>query len=281
VVAAAHATKTAVDGDATVPEGLSGVRSMYHRMLGDQEPSLELALRGAAGFPVAVSEGAAYEALCDAFKRSIMDEHADYEAFSMAIARPAGHVREQHDRVRAALDGMAPVWPEFDTLYRMLVPVLLFAPDGGLAGGTTNAVLGTLWLDPKPDWSRIDIGEFLVHEFTHTTLYLEERRFGFYWDLPKLSREEFLTPSVIRQDLRPLDKVFHSIVVAMEVVFARERLGTRPAGDGLHPDTPTLLANTRTSLEAVFRLPLEELVRPRPIEILELCRARVADIRPV
>jgi hypothetical protein len=279
VVATAHVSRSAEQP--TVPDGLDGLRTAYHRMLGEQELALGLALRDAAPLPVPVSEGPAYDALCSAFKRSILGENAGYDAFDDNASRTPEEVQAQHARVLDALDELAAEWPAFGLLYRTLVPVLLYAPDGGLAGGTSNTVLGALWLDPKPAWSRADIQEFLVHEFTHTTLYLEERRFGFYRDLPMLSEPQYLTPSVIRQDMRPLDKVFHSIGVALEILAARGGHGVPDpvGGDGLHPDTATLLANTRISLDAVFQLPLEKLVRPRPIEILELCRSRVGDVR--
>jgi hypothetical protein len=91
----------------------------------------------------------------------------------------------------------------------------------------------------------------------------------------------YLTRSAIRLDRRPLDKVLHSIVVGLKVLLARnEKRIPHPEGmeRSLHPDTGPLRNGVQNSLDEVFALPLDKLLKHRHIEILELCRERIKDI---
>ncbi|MFC7309269.1 HEXXH motif-containing putative peptide modification protein [Streptomyces monticola] len=281
VVSSAHATKTKqdvrADGDA-----LAALRATYHLMISDMQPALRDVLPAADSFPVPVGSGAAHSGLVKAFIGSVAGEDSvDYDIFADAEQHTPAALRAKHAPVEAALAEIEAHWPEFRSLYELLVPVLLYAPDGGLAGGTASTVLGVLWLDPKGHWNNVDIQEFLLHEFVHHTLFLEERRHGFYKNMGLLVEDRYLTRSAIRQDRRPLDKVLHSIVVGTEVLLARhEKRIVHPEGVelSLHPASDELLAGVLTSLDDVFALPLGELLRPRPIEILELCRERLAAI---
>jgi len=281
VVSSAHATKTnqevRTDGDA-----LASLRATYHLMISDMQPALRDVLPAASDFPVAVGSGEAHSGLVRAFIGSVAGEDSvDYDIFAQAQQHTPQQLRAKHAPVEAALAEIEAQWPEFRSLYELLVPVLLYAPDGGLAGGTASTVLGVLWLDPKGHWNTVDVQEFLLHEFVHHTLFLEERRHGFYKNMGLLVEDRYLTRSAIRQDRRPLDKVLHSIVVGTEVLLARhEKRIVHPQGVelSLHPESDALLAGVLTSLDDVFALPLDELLRPRPIEILELCRERLAAI---
>lgn len=277
VVSSAHLTKSnqsVVTGD----DSLEALRRAYHLMIGDKQPTLRAVLP-AETYPITVSGGDAHAGLITAFLHSVEGEDSvDYQIFTAEERSPEDSVSGQQAQVNLALDALAESWPEFRGLYELIVPVLLFAPDQGLAGGTASTVLGVLWLDPKRHWSRTDMQEFLLHEFVHHTLFLEERRFGFYQNMELLVRDEYLTHSAIRQDRRPLDKVLHSIVVGTEILLARleKRI---PHTDGeaynLHPESGALLEGLHASLAEVFRLPLDELLQPRPIEILDLCRKRL------
>ncbi|WP_329066138.1 aKG-HExxH-type peptide beta-hydroxylase [Streptomyces sp. NBC_01429] len=281
VVSSAHAVKTnrtaATGGDA-----LASLRASYHLMISDMQPVLRDVLPCATVLPVAVGAGESHTGLVKAFIGSVAGEDSvDYDIFARLQEHSEEELRLKRLPVEAALAEAERSWPEFRSLYELLVPVLLYAPDGGLAGGTASTVLGVLWLDPKEHWNTVDIQEFLLHEFIHHTLFLEERRFGFYKNMGLLVEDRYLTRSAIRQDRRPLDKVLHSIVVGTEVLLARheKRIPHREGVElSLHPESGELLQGVLTSLDEVFALPLTELLRPRPIEILELCRERLAAI---
>lgn len=281
VVVNAHLRKHGIP----VPEGtgLAALRSSYNLMAGHIQPSLARVLNEPVEIPVSVHAGPDQGELLAAFTHAIERDAVDYDVFRHKREFTTDELTRRQDAVRACLHAFTTQWPQFHALYGLLLPALLYAPDQGLAGGTASSVPGVLWIDPKEHWSIADTQEFLLHEFTHTTLFLEERRFGFYWNMSRLQEERYLARSAIRQDRRPLDKVLHSIVVSMEIIIARLKGKLQVPSDGeyvLHPNNQVLLDGVRASLDDTFQLPLDELLRPRPIEILELCQARLASIGP-
>jgi hypothetical protein len=280
VVSTAHAARTGQEA-VTAESEFEALRAGYQLMIGDMQPVLREVLPAGA-YPAAVTAGAAHEGLRDAFLHGIANEESvDYDIFRTQQVFADDELAAKRRRITEALDALGETWPEFRALYELLVPVLLYAPDGGLAGGTSSTVLGVLWLAPKEHWNTVDAQEFLLHEFVHHTLFLEERRFGFYRNMTMLMEDQYLTRSAIRKDRRPLDKVLHSIVVGAEVLLARQE-GRIPGSEhtplSLHPGSQELRDGVAASLDEVFELPLEKLLQPRPIEILELTRKRLAEI---
>lgn len=281
VVSTAHATRTRQEIPAAASQ-FDALRAGYQLMISDMQPVLRDVLPFSREFPVAVTDGKEHEGLRNAFLKGIAEEASvDYDIFREQQLFAADELAGKRRQIADALDAVGRNWPELRALYELLVPVLLYAPDGGLAGGTSSAVLGVLWLAPKEHWNSIDVQEFLLHEFIHHTLFLEERRFGFYRNMDLLMEDQYLTRSAIRKDRRPLDKVLHSIVVGTEVLLARQENripGCADSALSLHPQSGELRDGVSASLDEVFDLPLEKLLQPRPIEILELSRKRLAEI---
>ncbi|MFK4265932.1 aKG-HExxH-type peptide beta-hydroxylase [Streptomyces milbemycinicus] len=243
-----------------------------------REPAVPVLDADLGVLPVHIGATPQGQALLDAFHRACLVDSVSYEPPRYA-AGDEDRLNRSSDQISAALDGLAADWPQVRTLYGVLLPVVVLAPSCGLAGGTASSLPGVLWASVTPAWTPTDVQEFLLHELVHTTLFLEERRHGFYRDMRLLLDEENLTPSAIRTDRRPLDKVFHSIVVATEILQARIRLGTvHHPEDSLHPDSETLRANTLTSIRAVQKLDMEKLLMPRPIEMIEKCRTHLEQI---
>jgi hypothetical protein len=235
------------------------------------EPAVPTIVDDSAQWPIYVGEGPTGQALLAAFQRACRTDSVDYESPRSTRAETR-QMRDSAQRVAEALEQLGRSWPQARALYGLLLPVVLLAPARHLAGGTVSSVPGVLWAATKPTWSDVDTQEFLLHELVHTTLFLEERRYGFYRDMRLLLNEENLIPSAIRQDRRPLDKVLHSIVVACELLLAREALGLDPERrGGVHPDSDSLRAGTRRSVTAARALDLDRLLMPRPIEILDRC----------
>ncbi|MFG1796493.1 aKG-HExxH-type peptide beta-hydroxylase [Nocardia sp. NPDC049149] len=240
-----------------------------------REPAIPVLDADYGQLPVYIGQGPDRQALLKAFDRACRIDAVNYEV-PANTPEDASDLRRSEERIRAALDVLAVEWSQIRSLFGVLLPVVVLAPSHGLAGGTASSVPGVLWAATKPTWTDVDVQEFLLHELVHTTLFMEERRHGFYRDMRLLLVEENLTPSAIRRDRRPLDKVLHSIVVATEILLARERLGAFAVQDrALHPDTDTLRAGAVRSLSAVQALDLEQLLMPRPIEILETCGAQL------
>ncbi len=119
--------------------------------------------------------------------------------------------------------------------------------------------------------------EMFVHELTHHLLFIDERSYP-HFDYGQLISPANHAYSAILNLERPVDKVFHSIVVAAELTAAR-----RSFLDGLdgpttvHPRSERLHAETQRSIASLRDLPnLDRLLMPRAWEILDRCERVLA-----
>jgi hypothetical protein len=260
----------------SAPSSRADLRGAYHQFLTSENPSLRSVLMGASQLPVIVDSGEAQSGLLNAYTSACAGDRVNY---TIPTETRAGGTADR-ERMTRCLDQLAASWPEFRAVYDLLLPVMLLAPLSGLAGGTASSVLGVVWVVPKASWTPIDEREFLLHEFTHMALNFEELRFGFYKDMAAVQAPDFMCTSAIRGTRRHLDKVFHSIVVATEVLCARASWSNWAASPyHLHPATDRLYSSTLASLNEVLRLPLEEVLLRRPIEILTRCDERLREVR--
>jgi hypothetical protein len=137
---------------------------------------------------------------------------------------------------------------------------------GALGGPPTN-------LGPR------DLQEFLIHELGHTLLFLDEWRFGLFTSYPELLKRENWVASAIRKTVRPLDKAFHSVVVATEVLLARDHLLGHPATSVLHPSSPVLASGVLRSIESMTGDPTARLLlTDHALRLLDRCQRIVSDM---
>ena len=181
-------------------------------------------------------------------------------------------------RVAKVLSKASEYGDEFATSLKLHLPIVIVAASGKLVGGTVSNVPGVLWFNPRSEWVEQDYVEFLTHELTHTHLFLEERRHGFYRDVNALMRDENLARSSLRRDRRPLDKVLHSLFVALEVVKLREHFPLLNDQSSIHPDTGEIMAGMYDTVEDLLLLDLPALLYPRAEE---LARIAIAEVRAI
>ena len=143
-------------------------------------------------------------------------------------------------------------------------------------GGSTSAAIGCIWINPRPHWSENDFFEFFVHELTHNLVFLDELRYRHYTNYSSIIIEENYSPSAILARKRPLDKVFHSILVSTEVLLTRQSLLGHPETPRAHPPTQIMLDQCLYSIRsleennAVFSLLTE-----RSQTLLALCKSKL------
>jgi hypothetical protein len=156
---------------------------------------------------------------------------------------------------------------------------VFWAPCKVAAGGTTSQALGVLWADPRPWWSERDLVEFLIHELTHTLIFLDE------WRQPQFSSRQALTDrsnyalSAIRGAPRPLDKTLHSIIVGVEVLLAREDALGHTEHDGLHPGSRELREGVIQSIASIRDVAgRNDSLAPRGWELLDACDSSLSTL---
>lgn len=157
---------------------------------------------------------------------------------------------------------------------------IFFAPSLRAGGGSTSAAIGVLWMHPREHWSTQDYTEFLVHELTHTSMFLDERRYQHYWDYAALALPENFGCSAVLRRPRPLDKTIHSLVVAAEVLSYRDQIAGHPKNPGLHPSSELMRESCRKSIASILELRnLEKLVTPRVLDLISSSESILNNLR--
>lgn len=182
-------------------------------------------------------------------------------------------------RVMQALQEIKYLNIEFFHLINLVINAIFFAPSQIAGGGSTSAAIGYIWVNLRDHWQSQDVVEFLIHETTHNLVFLDELCHIHYNDYNELVKPENFSWSAILNKPRPLDKVFHSIVVSTEVLLFREHHLGHPEFPCLHPTSELMLKQTQHSIACLKqRDDLKQLLSKRAQAILDLCEQRLQAI---
>lgn len=180
--------------------------------------------------------------------------------------------------VRQGLDFLRLASWEHDLLVDLIVTDMVILPSTVAYGGSTSDGLGIIWANPNLNWRMCDTAEFVVHELAHQCMFIDEICHGHY-DYGLLMRRENWAQSAILHKLRPVDKVLHSVVVALELLHFRELVG-HPASSKAHPPTTKLVRQTEAAIKSlqstIARAPT--LLKPRAFQILDKCAEHLSVI---
>lgn len=183
-----------------------------------------------------------------------------------------------NQRIQNALDDLTTLDRELSQLFNLVIHSIVVSDsnnnkNGQTAhGGSTSNLIGLIWLTLNKNLSDQDICELLIHELTHTLVFIDELNFG-HFDYENIAKKEFWARSTILNRPRPIDKVLHSIVVGTEILHARHTFLQNTDKLRVHPDTATLKANALASIDSVLNLRhLQNVCLPRAIEIIEKSR---------
>ena len=185
-----------------------------------------------------------------------------------ALETPLSAREEAMARVTAGIDRLGTVNAGLGRIFDLVIHTLFFHRSRHSGGGSVSSAPGVVWCSPRRTWSVTDMAEFLVHELTHNFLFLDERRFEHYVDPQLLVNKDNFAVSAVLKMPRPLDRTFHSLVVASEVLSFREENG-EPDEPLVHPPTKELLRACRSTIADIHAvINRRSLVTPRFMEIL-------------
>lgn len=225
--------------------------------------------------PATASEKITYD---DARITKLMAKHTDYlvptDLTVGVLETPLSARREAMARVAAAIEHLRVVNPSLHRLFDLVIHTLFFHRSQNSGGGSVSSAPGTIWCSPRRHWSLTDTAEFLVHELTHNMLFLDERRFEHYVDPQVLQQPENFAVSAVLKIPRPLDRAFHSLVVASEVLSFREENG-EPETPHVHPSTLDLARACQGTIDGIRAvISRKALVTQRFVDILERVDAK-------
>jgi hypothetical protein len=142
-------------------------------------------------------------------------------------------------------------------------------------GGSSNACIGLIWLSLKPGLSTQDIVEMLIHELTHTLVFIDELNYGHFHYEDMMLSENWARSSILKRS-RPMDKVVHSIVVATEILHARAKYLPNTDELSVHPDSKSLARDTFIAIDTVVNHPNRNgICQPRVFELVNHAKAHI------
>lgn len=101
----------------------------------------------------------------------------------------------------------------------------------------------------------------------------------YFKDIASSSSDNYAISAVLRK-LRPLDKVFHSLVVAVEVLCFRVACIGYQENTKVHPSSNILYKSCQTTLSSLkSTLSKKTLVYPRVYELLELIESKLNNLK--
>jgi hypothetical protein len=176
-----------------------------------------------------------------------------------------GHLLDQYDqesfgvalsRIQEALEEIKIVDSMLYDVFCLIINTIFYARSDHEAGGSVSTAIGVIWASNKKSWSVLDVIEFLVHEFTHNLVFLDELRYRHYINASALSDSDYFAKSTILNKKRPLDKAFHSFIVAIEILLLRKKFGTfySDVKVTVHPESRSLLKSCMATQENIRQL---------------------------
>jgi hypothetical protein len=186
--------------------------------------------------------------------------------------------RGKQELARQALCELMALDDDFALVFALAIHSVFIRPSRpgpgrpGSYGGSSSASIGAIWLTVDDRVSLLDLQEMFVHELTHHLLFIDELNQPQFAYLEISKPENFARSAILRRQ-RPLDKVVHSIVVACEVLLARQRFLPHGPRTVIHPPSGDLARETLAAIASVDALPNRTmLMTPHLLDIIETCR---------
>jgi len=148
----------------------------------------------------------------------------DPDTSFIIIAPPDALVISAKNKFHKALEKMDLILPELANEFKALIRQVIFVKGDdslkyGFAGGSSYMLWGALFLNVEEHYEDLDLIEAMSHESGHTLL------FGFSSEEPLvLNDDSDLYPSPIRDDLRPMDGIYHATYVCARICWTMAEL---------------------------------------------------------
>lgn len=131
------------------------------------------------------------------------------------------------DNINKALKLLNFLHPDLMYLIKQLTGTIIFFKKSGTGGGTTSCALGLIWLNPHENWTIIDYADALYHEFTHTSIFIDDMVNRMFLDAKACKEPEAYVTSAILKFKRPLDSAYHAAGVAVALMHFYHMLGDK------------------------------------------------------
>ncbi|MET8702748.1 HEXXH motif-containing putative peptide modification protein [Kitasatospora sp. NPDC004723] len=177
--------------------------------------------------PVEGTEGIATHFSDSPWGNYLVDNRTFASIFEGLKDTPTGlRDRWKRDLSIAQLD-LRDTIPDLGALVDLVTTDLVFWSSANKGGGSGSNLPGLVSMSPGDSWKPHDFAESLVHETVHLNVFLEHMVYGLY-TLPakELEADQYRVLSAVKVgEMRPLDKAFHSAVVAPPLMLMQHKRG--------------------------------------------------------
>jgi hypothetical protein len=250
------------------PKTMIELEKNFHAFLKDYQPNVP---RADGNSTQIINHAETELKLADLFRTDSMLNDRNQSNLIESRYQPNEYTENEH-KLKKTLSTFKKQIPEFYELFNLTIDSLFMRHSKDSGGGSTSNAVGVIWINYRTHWSEQDLIELLVHELTHNLVFIDELRHLHFTNYKEIALEENFAKSAILHIKRPIDKVFHSIVVATEVLLLRRNHLGEPQDPKVHPPSDKMLRQTRESLDSLRELPkYETLLTTRGKMIIQKC----------
>ena len=250
----------------------SGIKAAYKKFLHQIQPSVPISTLDTIEFVNDIHKSKTLA--------SLFAEKSKLDDFDHIFSDRTQFQIEQLELAKWHLQKLKEIDENLFSLFSLVINMLFSGPSELAGGGSSSGAIGCIWINPRLSWGTQDFMEFFVHEMTHSLVFLDEFRYRHYENYTGMLLEENYAISAILAKKRPLDKVFHSILVSTEVLLARQDVLGHPEAPKLHPPTSIMLDKTLESIDFLEKnRTVYFLFTSRGKELITTCKEHLKGIK--
>lgn len=250
------------------PHDVKSVERNFHSFLNELQPSVPR--YNMCGVNI-IKDRKIEDALADLYKTdSLLNDRNQSSVIGLPFSDD--EIKERELFVINALNNIRLINSELYDIFQICIDSIFFRSSIDAGGGSTSNAIGVIWVNNKFHWTLQDMTELLIHELVHNLVFIDELRHLHYHNYDLLHKEENFAKSAILNTERPIDKVLHSIIVAVELILARRDYLGEPKEHYVHPSSDKLLFQALNSIKSLYNLPnYNELMTDRGKYIVSRC----------
>lgn len=158
----------------------------------------------------------------------------------------------------------------FWAAFRFYVTYIMCPPSRFSHGGTDSSVMGVIFVSEPKRYDDPDLYELLVHEYTHTVMFVDQLLSPHYRNFETLSNPDNFPIACISGRRRPIDKTLHSLIVGIEILLHRCNKLSHSARTVVHPESMDLKNNAIRTIDSIIYHPNRDaILAERGLELVE------------
>ena len=173
--------------------------------------------------------------------------------------------------IHQAYDSLKKHDNEFTRLFDILIYAVFSDTNGFYGRNSTNPKYpGFIGIHKDLLGNKIGLQEVLIHEFTHTTVFIDEHAHGYFTDYD-IAKKDTIISGMMGVPI-PLTRALHSVIVACEILLARDELFSHQQDSLAHPMSDVIIPKSKHTIDLLRTHHNKTgIFKKRPLEILDRC----------